>query len=344
MKKKVLALIMCIVMVIGILPVYAFAEDYSDWTYNVLSEEEKTAEITGYNGTETELVFPEEIDGYTMVAIANDAFEDDYPNTPNYTSITIPDTYTRIGYNNFDFDPFIDEVNLPHTLEFIGGNFLAKSRIHTRLKWDEAHRNGGFEVFYIGEYLIVADQNSNPPDCYTVKPGTKLIAANAFLACNDLKKIILPEGLEYINKCAFLGAYFHSIVIPSTVKRLEYGVFACCDNLEAFVIPSSVEYIDKDAFGYSDLQFVTIYGDAGSLAESFANEKGVTFVELKDVIYGDVDEDGTVTVADYASTKQCVAGENEFEGNAEIIGDMNSDCVIDAFDLFRINKAMNGIA
>ena len=44
---------------------------------------------------------------------------------------------------------------------------------------------------------------------------------------------------------------------------------------------------------------------------------------------------------DYASTKSCVIGVNEFKGCAEIIGDMNSDCVIDAFDLFEIDRTIN---
>ena len=37
--NKRIAIFMCIVMVIGILPVYAFADNgLSDWTYNVLRE------------------------------------------------------------------------------------------------------------------------------------------------------------------------------------------------------------------------------------------------------------------------------------------------------------------
>lgn len=341
MKKKILALFMCAVMVIGIFPVYVFAEDCCDWRYTVLSEEDKTAEITGYNGTETELVFPEEIDGYTMVAIADEAFEYEYAQECPFISITIPETYKRIGNNNFYDCANLTAINLPHSLEFIGRNTFVKTNLCVKTM-NHLGATKQPKVFYIGEYLIYADQNGKMPDCYTVKPGTKLIASGAFINCTKLKKVILPEGLEFINKGAFMGCgFFSSIVIPNTVKRIDQYVFAVNYSMKAIVIPASVEYIDESAFGGSDLQFLTVYGVAGTLAETFAKENGVTFVELKDVIYGDVDEDGTVTIMDYASTKSCVIGENVFKGCAEIIGDMNSDCVIDAFDLFQIDKTIN---
>lgn len=342
MKKKVLALIMCVVMIIGILPVYAFAEDsLSDWTYNVLSEEDKTAEITGYNGTNTELVFPEEIDGYTMVAIADNAFKYKYNSNCPITSITIPDTYKKVGNNVFSNARNLKDINLPNTLEFIGLNAFLQTSLYLDTM-DELLYNKKPLVFYIGEYLISADQNGDMPDCYTVKPGTKLIASGAFFHCAELKKVIIPEGVEYVNDGAFIWCdQITSVVFPNSVKRIAYGSFAA-SRLSAVVIPAGVEYIDENAF--TDISSMTVYGTIGTLAEEFAIDNGLAFVELKDVVYGDVDEDGVVTIADYASTTSTVTGEIEFNGNQEIIGDMNSDCVIDAFDLFQIDRTINGMA
>ena len=344
MKKRIFSFALCVIMVIGILPVYAFAEDsLNDWTYNVLSEEEKTAEITGYNGTETELVFPEEIDGYTMVSVADNAFKYNSLNSPEIYSITVPETYKRIGKYVFYGCGTLSNIELPHSIEYIGEfAFLLTDYYNNAICKDEQN------VVYIGEYCISSQQGSDYsdlfPDSYTIKQGTKLIATSAFFRADRLNKIIIPNGVEYINDGAFFWCQsLKSVVIPNTVKNLGLYSFGMCRSLSAVVIPESVEYIDDLAFWNSSSGNLTIYGEANTVAEKYASEHSLKFVELNDIVYGDVDEDGNVTIADYASTKSNVMGEAEFNGNEEVIGDMNSDCVIDAFDLFEIDKTVNSI-
>ncbi len=344
MKKRIFSFALCVIMVIGILPVYAFAEDsLNDWTYNVLSEEEKTAEITGYNGTETELVFPEEIDGYTMVSVADNAFKYNSLNSPEIYSITVPETYKRIGKYVFYGCGTLSNIELPHSIEYIGEfAFLLTDYYNNAICKDEQN------VVYIGEYCISSQQGSDYsdlfPDSYTIKQGTKLIATSAFFRADRLNKIIIPNGVEYINDGAFFWCQsLKSVVIPNTVKNLGLYSFGMCRSLSAVVIPESVEYIDDLAFWNSSSGNLTIFGEANTVAEKYASEHSLKFVELNDVVYGDVDGDGVVTIADYASTKSCVIGVNEFKGCVEIIGDMNSDCVIDAFDLFQIDKTVNSI-
>lgn len=344
MKKKILALFLCAVMVIGILPVYAFAEDFSDWTYNVLSEKDKTAEITGYTGTKTELVFPEEIDGYTMVAIADDAFCGasfyDYP----ITRIDVPDTYKRIGDANFRYYRNLMEVNLPHGLEYIGYRAFYRSGIYYENGYQCELRHE-LPVLYVGEYCVIAEESlSHDRIIYTIKPGTKLIASGAFTGMSDLIGIIIPEGVEYINHAAFAGCnHIVSYVIPSTVK--EIGHFALMSsNYGVYIkIPLTVTNIVDDAIGDLGKKSI-IYGEKESAAETFANACGAEFIELNDIVYGDVDGDGVVSVNDYASMKSCVLCEIEYEGENEIIGDMNGDCVIDGFDLFHVDMVINGLA
>ncbi len=332
-------------MILCILPVYVFADDdLRDWTYNAFRD--GTAEITGYNGTDTELVFPEKIDGYTMVSIADDAFSYEIGDDCPVTSITIPDTYKRIGNNVFYQSLYLEEINLPDTLEFIGVNAFDKTALYTKTR-SELRKAKQPEVFYIGEYLIKADQRGQFfSDCYTIKPGTKVIASGAFFACNTMQKIIIPEGVEYVNDGAFAWCNnLKSVVFPNTVKEIGNCVLVANDNLRAVVIPASVEYIDEYAFSNQSvyMQFLTVYGVAGTAAETFAKENGTIFIELKDVVYGDVDGDGVVSVNDYASMKSCVLCEIEYEGENEIIGDMNGDCVIDGFDLFHVDMAINGM-
>ena len=341
MKKKLFSIIMCLVMILTILPIYAFAEaDLSNWTYNVLRD--STAEITGYNGSDTELVFPEEIDGYTMVAIADNAFKGTVTSYRNFTSVTIPETYTRIGDNNFYRYYDLAEINLPHTLTYIGINSFVGTKVYEDNYW-YCIANNQSAVFYIGEYLIFSNQNQNYKDYYAINPGTKLIATGAFVNNDDLPGVIIPEGVEYIGPSAFAGCFwFCYAVFPNTLKSIGKYAFAANDMLDAVVIPEGVSEIDELAF-YNSEQFLTIYGVKGSAAEEFANKRGLEFIETKDIVYGDIDQDGTVTITDYSSTKSNVCGETELSGTAHIVGDMNSDCVIDAFDLFQIDRTVNNL-
>ena len=85
--------------------------------------------------------------------------------------------------------------------------------------------------------------------------SVKKIGQSAFLNCISLKEIVLNEGMEKIDTIAFGG----------------------CENLEKVTIPSSVTEIASDAFHMTS-DDLTIYGEAGSYAETYANENGIKFV------------------------------------------------------------------
>ena len=71
------------------------------------------------------------------------------------------------------------------------------------------------------------------PDSITVKAGVTSIGEYAFYNHNELKNVILPEGLENIKLCAFEACHgLETISIPSTVKNIEYGAFDLCGSLK----------------------------------------------------------------------------------------------------------------
>ena len=69
-----------------------------------------------------------------------------------------------------------------------------------------------------------------------------------------------------------------SITIPSSVTKIEFGAFKYCSSLESITIPSSVTEIRWSAFHGCDK--LTIYGETGSYAETYAESENITFKSI----------------------------------------------------------------
>ena len=88
----------------------------------------------------------------------------------------------------------------------------------------------------------------------------------------------LPIALETIGESAFEGGAFGFIRLSDNTKSIGPRAFADCSNLAYIIIPENTATINSNAFdGVSGL---TILGVPKSRAESFALEKGFSFVAI----------------------------------------------------------------
>lgn len=85
----------------------------------------------------------------------------------------------------------------------------------------------------------------------------------------------LPEGLRTVEEEAFAGAAAKRVKLPPTVQSIRARAFADCPNLKGIYIPPSCSDIAPDAF--SGCAGLTVYGSAGSYAETYAGEHGFDF-------------------------------------------------------------------
>lgn len=64
-----------------------------------------------------------------------------------------------------------------------------------------------------------------------------------------LKKIIIDEGITYIDRMAFRGCVnVVEVVIPPTVETIGAAAFMDCDMLKKVILPEGVKNIDAYAF------------------------------------------------------------------------------------------------
>ena len=231
-----------------------------------------------------------------------------FSDCPNLTKITIGEGLKYIGYSAFANSP-VKEANLPSTLRDISSYaFLGYSSYcpfindiqpenHIRYIGKVAYQcvDGDLEEYTIKDGTVTladelfeslqgnafhipasVEQIGNRAFAYTqIKAlpemlGLKRIGGEAFYGCKNLKKLTIPETVEYIGGRAFYGcsniwsltynainaecesfmepnAPLEKIVIGGKVRRLPNGIFSGREFTEV-TLPACLERIDESAF------------------------------------------------------------------------------------------------
>ena len=170
MKKK------CLFIMIPIIIMLAFtgkesvisvkAETRDDYSYEL--KEDGSYTITGYNGSENEVVIPNKINGKKVTSIGNWAFY----GCSNLTSITIPKGVTSIGNWAFSECSNLKSIKIPSGVTSIGDS-----------------------AFYGCSNLT----------SITIPKGVTSIGDSAFYGCSNLTSITIPKGVTSIGNWAFDG-------------------------------------------------------------------------------------------------------------------------------------------
>lgn len=89
--------------------------------------------------------------------------------------------------------------------------------------------------------------------------GVEYIDDDAFGSCNSLSQAELPHSLKWIGKQAFSYTKLRDIKIPDTVTTIEDGTFYWCTDLQTVRFSEKLTKIDMNAFfGCQSLQSVLL--------------------------------------------------------------------------------------
>lgn len=176
------------------------------------------------------------------------------------------------------------------------------------------------------------------------------IGDGAFKDCTTLESLDISETAVFNANAIYNTGYYNnaenwedgtlymgSRVVGTAEKRGETLVRDGATHIigEALadkdaVIPASVTSIADNAF--NDTTDVTIFGYSGTYAETYADEKNITFIDLDTLVKGDVDFNGAVDENDL-SILYSVSALKTYEGYAiNLMGDMNKDGTVDGLD------------
>ena len=269
-----------------------------------------------------------------------------FSDCPNLTKITIGEGLKYIGYGAFSNSP-VKEANLPSTLRdissyaFLGYSsycpFINDIQPENHIRYigkvayqcvdrdleeytikdgtvtlaDELFESSQGNAFHIPASV---EQIGNRAFAYTqIKAlpemlGLKRIGGEAFYGCKNLKKLTIPETVEYIGGSAFYGcsniwsltynainaecesfmepnAPLEKIVIGDKVRRLPNGIFSGREFTEV-ALPSCLERIDDYAFsGCENLTTINLSDSIRYIGDNaFYGCKNLTSINLSDCI------------------------------------------------------------
>lgn len=173
-----------------------------------------------------------------------------------------------LGNNAFYEVKHLVSIKIPKSIKRIGDYAFFRCSVRDVIFQEKQNIEIGNEAFYDSDIA-----NINLPI------GSKL-GGSCFTACNNIRNIILPEGLEVIPGSCFYHSGLTSVSIPASVKRIEERAFNWCAldsislpgltfigddaftdnyNLKELRVPSTLEEIGEKAFSGCNLEKVYAY-------------------------------------------------------------------------------------
>ncbi len=182
--------------------------------------------ITACDPTASGVVaIPAVIDGYSVTAISQSAFE----KCRNITEIIVPPSVTSISSSAFR-DTGIEKITISDNT-----------------------------ISYISAYLFydcwqLADMK--------IPEGVDIIDNNAFRQCINLETVQFPSTLEIIGNRAFQDCWsLTNVVLPNRITTIDGMAFYNCETLQTLYVPKSLSTIGNSAFAEcSALKYVFFEG------------------------------------------------------------------------------------
>jgi hypothetical protein len=242
-----------------------FVSSNTQFTYNTVDD---GIEVTGCVGEcPSDLIIPEEIDGYPVTRIAGDAFWQ-----KNLVSVSIPETVKKIGFWAFAENQ-LSTIVIPNSVTSIR---------------ESAFRSNQLTTVSLSNNITIIDDDlfkNNQLTSVIIPDGVTRIRGDAFQH-NQLSTVSIPDSVSIIDYAAFQNNQLTSVNIPHSVKNISERAFAnnllsdielhneietigvkafFGNNLSAIVFPKSVTEVKNAAFGDNSIQSINFLGNRPTL-------------------------------------------------------------------------------
>lgn len=308
MKKTVSILLAIIIAVASLFSAGAFVSpDYPNIDFT--NDFDDNLYVSGYTGTDSVLTIPEVVYGKNVLRLGKKSLK----GVEALESVIMHDNMTIIRERAMYQCPNLSHVYYSKKLEVIEAYALAYNteKITSALLRDTAVRQ---------------------------------IGDGAYMECNNLEYLALPDTLEQIDGTVFNKTSVRKLVLPSKTTIIGARSFAYCDKLEKIYVPASVTVIGTDVFHGSNN--VTVYTPEGSAMQEYCNDNNIACVTLSEESFpsrllGDTNGDGELTINDVTFIQRELASyKTDFYADN---CDFNGDCSLNINDATTLQLRLVGL-
>ena len=206
-------------------------------------------------------------------------------------TIILPDTVTTIQMNAFSGCTALETIVFPDSLTSIQGSAFLDCSSLKNVTWSKNLTSIDSSAFSNCSALETLElpisvttlgygafSNCDGLTTIIVPDSVTKLGTQVFYDCDALTSVKLGSGITTIPESTFEHCdALESIVIPRRVTTIGNTAFKDCVKFTSITIPRSVTSISGNAFSYPAK--MTIYGVAGTYAETFANANNIKFVD-----------------------------------------------------------------
>ena len=188
--------------------------------------------------------------------------------------VRIPENVTKIEMFAYLDCNEINKVSIGSGMTEIGESMLIDSVNIERINVDENNPN-----YSSDEYGVLYNKDKTklikypPRDSrteYSISDNVSMLSGKAFSNCDNLKKVVIGKGISTINNVFYHCDNLKEVVIPESVKNIDDYAVGYISNYNP----------DTDSINYKAVDGFIIYGNIGSVAEKYAKDNKITFVEI----------------------------------------------------------------
>lgn len=292
--NKIITSILSMSVALAVLPINISAQDYEGWEVNL---KYSGYEIRGYNGTDSVVTIPDELNGRKVVEYSYDIFK----NSPTVKEVTLNNTVTTTIRDMFRGAANLNKITYGKTAysEIAKINNSNVKIINFSLITDKYVLNSdcldpceGLEEINFGNNVYLQENASVLPNLnrFILGPYNKMKQVSPYtIMSDDGTRVLLhctSEDKDYfgLSKTSYVDImkFYNAdcIVLEPGLTSLPKG-YVTGTNLKALLIPDSVTYLPEYSIGYNKIELAIgwgyerrddfeIYSPIGSEAQQYA--------------------------------------------------------------------------
>ncbi|MBR0527272.1 MAG: leucine-rich repeat protein, partial [Prevotella sp.] len=278
-------LLMALVALLGSITASAYdfsAENAQGQTFYYNITGDNTVEVTnnGGNYIYRDVIIPSTVEynekTYTVTGIGACAFMSSF-----ITSITLPNTITKIGGRAFEYCDKLSCLTIPENVTYLGESAFGEYPKIQKLYYNARNAECGHSDTW-NSLGLESGALGHSSHCEVIF-GENVEVIPAYLLCNNhSKNINIPSGITSIGRYAFSGCdSLTNIVIPQNVTTIGYCAFEDCRRLTTVIAKMTTPADVSNSF--PDRSSQTLYVPVGTLTNYVMANHWKEFKEILEI-------------------------------------------------------------